>query len=294
MAIEVSIIITAYQEPSSIITALNALWPQIDLTTSEILVICPDDETARACQIFASVKILRDSGQGKPAALNLGLEAAQGEIIILTDGDVYVAPDSLHNLLSFFDDPLTGAVSGRPISLNPRTTMLGYWSHLLTDAGAHRERSKRDAESKFFVCSGYLYAIRLRLLTSIPVDTLADDAVISHIIGEQGYRTRYSENAYVYVNYPTTYHDWLLQKIRSAGGYVQPIIANSPLRMRSFWHEAVAGFIPAFSYAHTPQEFVWTMILLMARLHLWLLILWQVQIQKKTLQSLWQRVESTK
>ena len=289
----ISILITAYHESTTIGRAIEAIQPQIGEPPAEIVVICPDDETANAASAY-NITLLRDTGQGKPAALNLGLEKAIGQIVVMTDGDVFVGPDALAALLCPFDDPQTGAVSGRPISLSPRNTMLGYWSHLLTDAGAHAERLLRDQRGDFMVCSGYLYAIRAGLIDHVPEDALAEDAVVSHFIGEQGYRIRYAPDAIVSVKYPTTYRDWLMQRVRSAGGYVQPVIAQSPLHMRSFRHEAIAGTRRALAYARNLREFVWTILLMLARLHLWLLIFWRVKLRPRPLLDLWKRVESTK
>jgi cellulose synthase/poly-beta-1,6-N-acetylglucosamine synthase-like glycosyltransferase len=289
----ITILLTAFREAATIGTALEALLSQSDAAT-EMIVICPDDETTQAARRYSGVRVLRDPGQGKPAALNLGLKAAAGDIIIMTDGDVYIGVNALEALLHPFSDLQTGAVSGRPVSLSPRDTMLGYWSHLLTDAGAHAERLKRDQSGEFLVCSGYLYAIRAGLIDHIPEDALAEDAVVSHLIGQQGYHTRYAPGAEVYVRYPTSYRDWLKQRVRSAGGYAQPVIRHSPLRMRSFRHEAVSGTWRAVQYAGNIREFIWTVVLFAARIHLWLLVFWRVRVQRVPLTRLWQRVESTK
>ncbi len=183
---DLTVLITAYREPTTIRLAIESILPQIADRQAEVIVICPDEETAQAAA-FPGVAVLHDPGRGKPAALNMGLEQATGNVIIMTDGDVYVGAESIPALLEPFSDPHTGAVSGRPVSLNPKETMLGYWSHLLTEAGAHAERLKRDSAGQFFVCSGYLYAIRRGLVEHIPEDALAEDAVVSHLIGEQGY-----------------------------------------------------------------------------------------------------------
>jgi cellulose synthase/poly-beta-1,6-N-acetylglucosamine synthase-like glycosyltransferase len=288
----VSIIITAYREASTVGRAIEALLPQS--AGAEIIVTCPDDETAAAAAAYEGVIVLRDPGKGKPAALNLALQQASGSIIIMTDGDVYAGSGALAALLAPFDDPSTGAASGRPVSISPRDTMPGYWSHLLTDAGAHTERSQRDRAGQFMVCSGYLYAIRAGLIGEIPEDALAEDAVVSHLIGQQGYRIRYAPAAEVFVKYPDTYRDWLRQKVRSAGGYAQPVIAHSPLRMRSFRQEAASGTLRALKYPRNLREFIWTLVQFLARLHMWLLIFWRVRIQKVPLTTLWKRVESTK
>lgn len=290
----VTILITAANEAATIGRALEPLIQQSQGMDRQLLVICPDEATAAAARAYSGVQVIKDPGNGKPAALMLGLKAAGRGLVVMTDGDVYIGEGALAALLAPFDDPQTGAVSGRPISLEPRTTALGYWSHLLTDAGAHVERLQRERTGRFFVCSGYLYAIRRGLIQRIPEDALAEDAVISHKIGERGLRIRYAPEAVVYVRYPTTYADWLRQKVRSAGGYAQPWIARSPLKMRSFQHEALAGFSRALMYADNLRELGWTLLLFGARLHLWLLIFWQVRVRKVPLTELWQRVETTK
>jgi cellulose synthase/poly-beta-1,6-N-acetylglucosamine synthase-like glycosyltransferase len=288
----VTILITAYHEADIIGRLLASLAPQA--MDAEVIVTCPDEETAHAAQEYPGVVIIRDPGLGKPAALNRGLQRALGGLIVMTDGDVYLGEGSLAALLAPFDDPQVGAVSGHPVSTSPRDTMLGYWSHLLTEAGAHAEREQRDATGAFFVCSGYLYAIRAGLVRSIPENALAEDAVISHLIGEQGYRIRYAPDALVYVKFPATYRDWLKQKVRSAGGYAQPLIVQSPLRMRGFRQEMVSGTVRALRYPRSLREMGWTLLLLAARLHLWLLIFWRVRIRRLPLTELWKRVESTK
>jgi cellulose synthase/poly-beta-1,6-N-acetylglucosamine synthase-like glycosyltransferase len=242
---------------------------------------------------YPTVRHIPDPQNGKPHALNLGLQAARGEIVVLSDGDVVVAVDALAPLLAPFKDPEVGAVSGRPISASPRETMLGYWSHLLTDA-AHQVRLDRDRIGEFLVCTGYLYAFRRSLIQQVPEDALAEDAVISHLIAGKGYRIRYAPTAQVAVKYPSTYGDWLRQKVRSAGGYTQKLIRESPQRMRSMQLEVVQGSRFALRYAQNGRELLWTLFLFAARLHLWWLILLNVRWRRRPLQELWQRVETTK
>ncbi|NDJ34941.1 MAG: glycosyltransferase [Chloroflexi bacterium] len=289
---DVSVLVTAAHEPDSIAGVLGPLSRQ--LPAAQLLVICPDEPTAQAALAFERVQVLRDEGRGKPAALNLGLSHTTGEIVILTDGDVRIDENAAEPLINPFEENDVGAVSGRPISVSPRDTMLGFWSHLLTDAGAHTERANRAATNDFFVCSGYLYAFRSGLVDRIPEDALAEDAVISHMIGQGGFRIAYAPEARVYVHYPATYRDWLKQKVRSAGGYAQPIIAQSPLRMRSFRHEVLHGTARALRYATSLRELLWVLLLFAARLHLWALIMWRVRVRRLPLATLWQRVESTK
>ena len=291
-----TVILTAFKEASTVGRAIEAIVPQLP-ETAVLLVVCPDAETTAVVQQYAQqapqVRHVPDSGHGKPAALNVGLAAASHDLVVLTDGDVHLGPTAVAALVRLFDNPTIGAATGRPFSTSPRQTMLGYWSHLLVHA-AHQERQRRFSAGDFLVCSGYLFAFRRQLIDAIPEDALAEDAVISHRIAEQGYRIAYAPEADVYVKYPATYTDWLRQKVRSAGGYAQDYVRRSPYQMRSARLEAVRGTRLALAFAQTGRERLWTLLLFAARLHLWLLIFWRVRVQKRPFAQLWQRVESTK
>ncbi len=292
----ITVLLTAYKEARTIGQAMAAILPQLP-AGSELLVIAPDAETTAVVQQYASqdprIKAIQDLGQGKPAALNLGLQHAQYDLVLLSDGDVFVQDTAVAHLLEPFSNPQVGAVTGRPISNSPRDTKLGYWSHLLV-AAAHQTRLARDAEVQFLLCSGYLFAFRKTILSHIPEDALAEDAFISHHIAQQGYKIRYAPAAEVYIKYPSNYADWLRQKVRSAGGYAQDYVRNSPFAMRSAKLEVQKGSLFALKFAQSPREFFWTVQLFLARLHLWGLVFWHVRIRKRPLTELWQRVESTK
>lgn len=292
----ISILITTYREAQTIGRALEAFLPQMP-ADGEIVVVCPDAETTAVIQQYAArypqIRHILDPGLGKPTAVNIGLQAAQGDLIVLSDGDVVVGKQALSPLLSPFANAQVGAATGRPITVSPRNTKLGYWSHLLVE-GAHRARLERDAAGQFLLCSGYLFAARKSLIPLLPADALAEDAVISHRIAEQGYTIRYAPAAEVYVKYPATYADWRRQKIRSAGGYAQDYVRRSPYQMRSARREVQHGFWHALTFAQAPREFWWTLQLFAARLHLWASVWWQVRARQRPLPDLWQRVESTK
>lgn len=296
MAPNLSVIITAFREAETVGQAIEAFLDQLP-PESELIVVCPDPATTAVVDDYAQrtlrVRHVADPQQGKPTALNAGLASSEGDIVVLTDGDVLIDDDALDPLLAPFGAPGVGAVTGHPVSVNPRDTLMGYWSHLLTDA-IHRMRFERDRDDRFLLCSGYLFAFRAHLIDRVPGDALAEDAVISHRIAARGCRIRYAPEAQVYVRYPTTYGDWLRQKVRSAGGYAQPYVRESPVRMRSAWLEFTTGARLALTYPQNPREVLWTLLLFAARLHLWVLVLIKVRILKRPLDTLWKRVESTK
>lgn len=289
----ISIIITSYKEPKTIGRAIESFQNQKINEKYEIIVVAPDKETLDVSKKY-KVNCLKDPGKGKPTALNLAFSKAKGDILFLTDGDVYVSNNSVNEMLRLFKDKSTGAVTGRPISLNLRNNMFGYWSHLLTDEGAHETRLALVKENKFIVCSGYLYAFRKKLIDKIAEDALSEDAVISHLIWGKGYKIVYAPKAEVYIKYPNNFKDWIKQKRRSAGGYQQiKNYVKNPKRMRSFWKETT-GWYRALKYAKNLKELYWTFLLFGARLYLWFRIFLDIDIRKKEFGDIWKRVESTK
>lgn len=295
----ISIIIAAYKEPKTIGKAIKSISKQIS-KKDEIIVMCTDKETADAAKKY-NVKVYDDNGKnefkekkGKPHALNQAFKISKENILILTDGDVKVDNNAIKEILKPFKDIKVGAVSGRPISTNPRDTMLGYFSHLLTDAGAHETRLELDKENKYLICTGYLMAIRKGIIKEIPVNSLSDDAVISNLIYSKGYKIRYAPEAKVLVKFPTTLKDWIKQKRRSAGGYLQmKQLTKNKDRMRTFIKESL-GITKALSYPKNIKEFLWTIVLVFLRLYLWLDIFINIKIRKRSFSSLWKAVQSTK
>lgn len=297
---------TAQREAGTIGAAIRALLEQEWPDRYELLAVCPDERTADVVRGIArshpQVCHVADRGEGKPAALNLVLSRAQGEICIFTDGDVEVQPGAIPALLAPLREQTVGAVSGRPVSASSPSRMLGYWSHLLTDAGAHAARQRRARQARFFDCSGYLYAARRVLIPQLPRDTLADDAYVSQAVWRQGYRIAYAPEARVLVRYPASYRDWMLQKVRSTAGaatadQAPPAVAAEgryPARMRSFLREAVEGLPPMLLYPRSAREYWWLACLLAARVHLWARVWSEVHVRRRSYEEVWQRVESTK
>lgn len=291
----ITIVITAYKEPRTIGKAIEQILKNKLKEDYEILVLAPDEETLAAARKYQSskVKIVKDAGRGKPAALNIAFKKARGRIIIMTDGDVYIGEKAIPRIIEKFEDKNVGIVSGRPVSLNPRNKMLGFWSHLLTDT-AHKMRIERVKNGKMIVCSGYLYAVRKGIAPKLPEDALSEDAVLSHLVYDKGYKTAYAPSAEVYIKYPDNFGDWIKQKKRSAGGYNQlRYMVKRKERMRSFGKES-AGILRVLVYPKTLREFFYTGCLIAARLYLWTLIFIDINIRKKSFKKIWVRVESTK
>lgn len=288
----ISVIITSFKEPKTIGRAIKAFLDQ-DLEDFEILVLAPDDATLRIARSFSDKRIrtVKDPGKGKPVALNLAFSKAKGDILILSDGDVYVS-GSIKDLVSHFKDKSVGAVTGRILSTNPKNEMFGFWAHLLTK-GFHDLRTLESRKGENIICSGYLYAIRSSLAKSIPENILADDAFISLSVNKQGYESVYEPNAMAFVKYPTNLPDWIRQKKRTAARFYQLNKYFKISKLRSAKNEVLAG-ARSLLEANTLSRMLWFIFLIVMRTYIWFRVLFDVRLWKRSFGATWQRVESTK
>ena len=297
----ISIIITAYKEPQTIGKAITSILEQDIPEKHEIIVTAPDNATLEASKKYGpKIRAIKDKGKGKPSALNLVFKKAKGEILILTDGDVYTK--NIGALLKYFQDKEVGAVTGRPVPVEKRKSMMGYWPHFLLSA-AHMLRKKRDRQKKFLFCSGYLFALRRNIIKKIPPYSL-DDACISECVWAKGYRIRYEDQALVFIKNPTHLKDWIKQKKRNVysefqlkqyqKNLMEALNFKGDVSMRSFKSELLGGIGFALSYPKSIKEYFYTLLLFGARLYVWILAYFELYFKKKPMKDIWIRVESTK
>jgi cellulose synthase/poly-beta-1,6-N-acetylglucosamine synthase-like glycosyltransferase len=295
----ISIVITSFKEPKTIGKAIRSFVEQDINEDYELYVIAPDEATldvARKMQKASrKIKTLRDPGKGKSYALNKFLPNLKGRIIILSDGDVYVSNGSVNEIIKYFDNEEIGCVTGRPVSADSRNNMLGYWSHLLCDAGAHKARLRRYKKGKFLECSGYLWAFRNNVVKRFPID-VAEDTVVPYLFREKGYKVGYAPEAKVYVKFPRHLKDFIEQKKRTAKGHeslAKYVNIKKLPRTKSFFNEIFEGHTALF-YPRNIKEILWTLFLFPVRLYIWGLVFFHTKVKKDTYKDSWKRVESTK
>ncbi|MBX4196780.1 glycosyltransferase [Candidatus Pacearchaeota archaeon] len=291
----ISIVITSFNEPKTIGKAIGSFLSQ-NLNNYELIISAPDEETLNIARSYARknrrIKVIRDKGKGKPAALNLIFKVVRGSIIILTDGDVFVSPDSAKNLVKRFRDKTVGGVTGRILSTNPRNSLFGFWAYFLTEA-FHDMRMQEEKNRKNVICSGYLYAIRKGIIQKIPEEIMADDAFVSLAINKAGLRTVYEPLAKVSVKYPTNLPDWIRQKKRTSARFYQLKKYYPISKAHSLRGEIISG-ARAASQLRSPKEFFLLSLLGVMRAYIWGRVFFDVRLWKRGFKKTWERVESTK
>lgn len=166
----VSLLIAAHNEIDTIVTKLdNCLALDYPPEHLEIIVASDgsDDGTVEAVQAHqrAPVRLLALPRRGKNLTLNEAARSATGEILVFTDADTALTPESLRHLVAPFSDPEVGGVAGdfryaagsaRGGGERTYWSIDRRWKRLQTLAGSVTS------------ATGQLYALRRELFTAIP------------------------------------------------------------------------------------------------------------------------------
>jgi cellulose synthase/poly-beta-1,6-N-acetylglucosamine synthase-like glycosyltransferase len=164
--------------------------------------------------------ILPEQG-GKAVALNHGIAAATGEILLFIDIRPKVAAGALGQLMSNFADPLVGCVAGELV-LNSdghdaaSSAVSGvYWRY---------EQWIRNCEAAFdspVGVYGGFYAARRSLVQLFPPGIILDDMFQPLAILRQGYRSVLDRSAIVTDTWPGKVAGEFQRKVRTLAGNFQ-------------------------------------------------------------------------
>ncbi|MBI3812632.1 MAG: glycosyltransferase family 2 protein [Nitrospirae bacterium] len=173
---------------------------------------------------------------GKAVALNAGLQAASGEVVVFADARQSFNREAVRRLLARFDDPKVGAVSGELV-LNREPSQIGegvsaYWSY---------EKWIRKAESdigSMVGATGCIYAIRKELFEPIPEGTLLDDVWVPMRIVLKGYRVVFEPRAQAFDSVSKEAPQEFRRKVRTLAGNLQIVYLMPELTLP--WRNPVA------------------------------------------------------
>jgi len=158
---------------------------------------------------------------GKAAALNIGMQSATGEILLFLDIRPWIESNALQLLISNFDDPRVGCVTGelvlRDDGHDAGAKAVGglYWRY---------EQWIRNCEAKVdspLGVYGGFYAIRRKLASALPEGTILDDMLQPLSVIRQGYRSVLDLRARVYDIWPKSLRGEFNRKVRTLAGNFQ-------------------------------------------------------------------------
>ena len=166
------------------------------------------------------VRIVRgDEPGGKAAALNAGVRAARGEVLVFADSGQRFGPDAIALLAQAVRRPNVGAASGRLELARgakaPALPLRLYWS-------LERWLRSREADVHSAVgVTGAIYAMRRELWTPLPDGLILDDLYVPMQLVLRGHRIAYVEAARAYETRATTDGNEYRRKVRTLTGVLQ-------------------------------------------------------------------------
>jgi cellulose synthase/poly-beta-1,6-N-acetylglucosamine synthase-like glycosyltransferase len=192
------------------------------------VIVVDDGSTDGTAEIAASlrlprVRVIRQRNQGKPAALNTGIRAARGRLLVLVDGDTVFHPETIYRLVQSFADPAVGAVAGNTKVAN-RRSLLGSWQHMEYSLYSNLDRRLFDLAGCMTTIPGAVGAYRaevLRELGGVPSDTLAEDTDLTMTVLRAGWRITYEPGAVAWTETPSTLRQLWRQRYRWSYGIMQ-------------------------------------------------------------------------
>jgi cellulose synthase/poly-beta-1,6-N-acetylglucosamine synthase-like glycosyltransferase len=195
----VSVVIAAHNEARVIAaTVENKLAQDYPKNLLDVIVVSDgsEDGTDELVERIGDdrVTLLRqEPRQGKTLALNRALQAARGEIVVISDANSLYRPDAVRRLVAAFEDDSVGYATGCLVYRDPGETAVGGGSGMYM----RYENWLRTLESRagsIVGVNGGIDAVRSRLYSPMRADHLPDFILPLRVI-ERGLRVVYCEGA---------------------------------------------------------------------------------------------------
>ncbi|MBA4410351.1 MAG: glycosyl transferase [Odoribacter sp.] len=225
---EVCLIIAAYNEKDyvdqKIKNSLSLIYPPEKLSIIWIN-DGSDDGTPELVACYPEVILLHNPKRsGKIEGMNRGVEHSAAPILLFTDANTMLSPNSLMAVIRHFQDRTVGCVAGEKQfykDKNQPVAAVGegfYW---------RIESWLKQLDYQFYSAigaTGELFAIRRELFHRVEPDTLLDDFMISMRVTLQGFRVAYEPTAIASENGSSNIKEELKRKVRIAAGSYQSLL----------------------------------------------------------------------
>jgi len=178
-----------------------------------------DDGSDELLKQFTDIIVLHQPERaGKSMAENRAIGFVDTEITVFTDANSTLNPDALLYIAQHFADEKVAGVSGEKKILyneadgaNSASEGL-YWKY---------ESLIKKYDSNFYTvvgAAGELFAVRTKLYTQMPPDSINDDLTQSVMLNLQGFKIAYEPRAYAAETASANVQEELKRKIRMCAG----------------------------------------------------------------------------
>ena len=221
-----SLLLAAYNEEKVIERTLrNCLAVDYPRECLEILVGSDgsSDGTDAIVRRFEGqgVRLLRfDERRGKLAVVRDCVAQARGDILVFSDANTLLEPDSVRSLVRHFDNPKVGAVCGELRLVHPDGASAdegAYWRYELV---LKILESRLDS---VLGANGAIYAMRRELFPAMTARLITEDFIIPMKVRSRGFRVLYDPEAVALETAPAGVEDEFRRRVRIGAGNWQAL-----------------------------------------------------------------------
>ena len=222
---EVTLMICAYNE-QDIVDSKMENTRQIKYPKLKVVWVTDgsNDHTNDYLDKYHDVEVIYSpERRGKTAALNHGLSLVKSELVVMTDANTMLNPESIQEIVRCFMDPKVACVAGeKRVAARHEGQAAAegeglYWKYEST-------LKRWDGELYSAMgAAGELCAIRRSLYEPMPENALLDDFVMSLRMVDKGYKIAYTADAYAMEYGSADLTEESKRKRRIAAGGLQSI-----------------------------------------------------------------------
>ena len=231
----VSLIVAAYNEQDVIIWRLaNIADLDYPADRLEVIVVADgsDDRTAELARGMGQTKVLHKPERlGKRAAIERGVAAATGDVLLLTDANNRFTPGTIRALVKPFADPLVGVVTGRKAIDDEMGRPLDkaeglYWRY------ESRIKAWESTVGSTTGVAGEILAFRREAFQFVKPGTMNEDFVQAMLAAIEGWRVVYAPDAISLERASATMGDEATRRSRLTTGRLQALWMLLPSLLR--------------------------------------------------------------
>ena len=154
------------------------------------------DGTSKIVSQYPQIRLLHQAARGgKSAAINRAMLEVRTPMVVFTDANTLLNPQSIKKLARHYHNEKVGGVSGEKRISDKALSAVGFGERLYW----RYESLLKKANAEFYTivgAAGELFSIRTKLFQPLDEKVILDDFVISANVCQQGYRFLYDEGAY--------------------------------------------------------------------------------------------------
>lgn len=235
---KVSILVPVYNEERTIRTTIDSIQKS-DYPDIELIVINDGstDRTEEKIRDFINsgkIAYIKKRNGGKAGALNRGIAAAKGDVVIFTDADSFFLPKTIRRITRWFGDPSIDAVCGNDAPLHPDTAVQKLLA-ITTHIGTGFVRRALSVIGCLPIITGNLGAIRTSVLRDINGfrEIWGEDLEITFRLHKHRKRIIFDPDAKVLAECPATLKALWKQRVRWMRSYIKTTFLHVDLFLKS-------------------------------------------------------------